>query len=158
MMRKLAVAAFAVAMLVTPLANAIDLGSEVTDMQALRKAVREDKRSLVESALMLTPREEKKFWPLYSTYQRHLDASNRRRVVAVEALVAADSPISELYARNVANELVASDEAEIRARRALQKGVLKALPPKKAARYLQLEAKARAVQAYDMAAAIPLIR
>jgi hypothetical protein len=32
------------------------------------------------------------------------------------------------------------------------------LPPKKAARYLQLESKIRAVQAYDIAANIPLVK
>jgi hypothetical protein len=32
------------------------------------------------------------------------------------------------------------------------------LPPTKAARYMQLEKKIRAVQAYDIAATIPLIR
>jgi hypothetical protein len=36
--------------------------------------------------------------------------------------------------------------------------VIKALPTKKAARYLQFEAKARAVQAYDLASAVPLVR
>jgi hypothetical protein len=36
--------------------------------------------------------------------------------------------------------------------------VMKALPAKKAARYLQLEAKIRATQLYDVAEAIPLIK
>ena len=35
---------------------------------------------------------------------------------------------------------------------------MRALPPKKALRYLQLEAKIRAVQAYDIAQAIPLVK
>ena len=152
------VAAVAVTLLLTPLAQAFDAASEVTDMAALRTAVRGDKRALVESVLTLTAREAKNFWPVYALYQRHLDSSNRRRVVAIENLVAADRPLSELYARNLGNELIASDEAEIKARRALQTGVFRALPPKKAARYLQLENKIRAVQAYDVAAAIPLIR
>jgi hypothetical protein len=158
MNRILGLAALAITLLMTPLAHAVDATSEVTDMRALRDAVRTDKRAFVESVLGLTPREANRFWPLYGMYQRHLDASNRRRVVAIESIVATDAPISELFARNVANELVASDEAEIRARRTLQNAVLKALPPKKAARYLQLENKIRAIQAYDIAAAIPLLR
>ena len=47
---------------------------------------------------------------------------------------------------------------EIRARRGLQNRLLKALPPIKAARYLQLESKIRALQDYDIAATIPLVR
>ena len=47
-------------------------------------------------------------------------------------------------------------ETEVRARRKLYNGLMRALPAKKAARYLQLEAKIRTVQAYDIASAIPL--
>ena len=36
--------------------------------------------------------------------------------------------------------------------------LLKALPPIKAARYLQLESKIRALQDYDIASTIPLVR
>jgi len=46
-------------------------------------------------------------------------------------------------------------EEESRARRTLQNKLVKALPPKKATRYLQLEAKIHAVQAYDIAVGIP---
>jgi hypothetical protein len=69
-----------------------------------------------------------------------------------------DKPLSDPYARNLAKELVAVDEAEVKARRAMYNRVIKALPPKKAARYVQLESKIRAVQAYDVATAIPLVK
>jgi hypothetical protein len=58
---------------------------------------------------------------------------------------------------------MAADEAEVKSRRSLQNRLMRGvptriLPPRKAARYLQLESKIRAVQAYDIAANIPLIR
>jgi len=137
--------------------------ADVTDMQALRAAVRADKKAFVASTLKLTPAEAKRFWPIYDNYQRIVDSANERRVVAVEALIALDKPISDLYARNLANELVATDEVEIKARRTLHNRLMRGvptriLPPKKAARYLQLESKIRAVQAYDVAANIPLVK
>jgi len=137
--------------------------ADVTDMQALRAAVRADKKAFVASTLKLTAAEAKRFWPVYDNYQRIVDSANERRVVAVEALIVLDKPISDLYARNLANELVATDEAEIKARRTLHNRLMRGvptriLPPKKAARYLQLESKIRAVQAYDIAANIPLVR
>ena len=163
MKKKLAFILFAVAAIAAPFASAEDKTAEVTDMQALRKAVQADKKALVASTLKLTDVEAKRFWPLYDGYQRDLDLINRRRVVALEGLVVADKPLSDLYARNLANELVATDEAEIKARRALHNRLMRGvptriLPPKKAARYMQLEAKIRAVQAYDIASAIPLIK
>lgn len=130
---------------------------EMVDMQALRKAVQSDKKAFVESTLNLSGAEAKKFWPLYAAYQRDVDMSNRRRVVAVEGLIALDRPLSDLYARNLAAELIAADEIEIKSRRTLQNRLMRALPAKKAARYLQLESKIRAVQAYDIAATLPLI-
>ena len=154
---------FAVLMIAPLVTWAEDKIADVTDMQALRKAVQSDKKALVASTLKLTDAEAKKFWPLYDAYQRDLDMTNRRRVVAIEGLVASDRPLSDLYAKNLANELIAADEGEIKARRTLNNRLMRGvptriLPPKKAARYLQLEAKIRAVQAYDIASAIPLAK
>lgn len=160
---KFAAVLFAVAMIAGQPASAQDKVADVTDMQALRAAVRADKKALVASTLQLTPAEAKKFWPLYDEYQRNLDMTNRRRVVAVERVITRDRPESDLSAKNLVNELIAVDEAEIKARRALHNRLMRGvpsriLPPKKAARYLQLESKIRAVQAYDVAATVPLIK
>ena len=163
MKKNFAAVLFFAAMIAAQSAWAEDKIADVTDMQALRAAVRADRKAFVASTLKLTPAEAKRFWPVYDNYQRVLDSANQRRVVAVEALVALDKPISDLYARNLANELVATDEVEIKARRTLHNRLMRGvptriLPPKKAARYLQLESKIRAVQAYDIAANIPLVR
>ncbi|MET0442790.1 MAG: hypothetical protein ABW071_12485 [Casimicrobiaceae bacterium] len=132
--------------------------ADVTDMQALRTAVKADKRAFVAATLTLTDAEAKKFWPIYDTYQRGLEAANRIRAVAIEGLLSRDKPVTDLYAKQLAGELIEADEAEVKARRTLYKSVMRALPPKKATRYLQLENKVRAVQSYDMAAAFPLIK
>jgi len=148
----LVVAAFAATM-----AWGQNKNAEVTDLQALRAAVKADRRALVAATLDLTDAQAKKFWPAYDAYQRAIDASNRTRNLALEGLIARDTPITDLYARNLATELVASDEAEVKARRTLYSRLMRALPATKAARYLQLESKIRAVQSFDLAAGIPLI-
>jgi hypothetical protein len=163
MKKNFAAVLFFAATIAAQSAWAEDKIADVTDMQALRAAVRADKKAFVASTLKLTAAEAKRFWPVYDNYQRIVDSANERRVVAVEALIALDKPISDLYARNLANELVATDEVEIKARRTLHNRLMRGvptriLPPKKAARYLQLESKIRAVQAYDIAANIPLVK
>jgi Spy/CpxP family protein refolding chaperone len=163
MKKNVAVVWLAALLLAAPSVRAEDKAADVTDMQALRTAVRTDKKAFVASILNLTPAEAKKFWPLYDEYQRNLDMTNRRRVVAVQQLIVQDKPASDLYAKNLANELIAVDEAEVKARRTLQNRLMRGLPsrilpPKKAARYLQLESKIRAVLAYDVAATVPLIK
>jgi Spy/CpxP family protein refolding chaperone len=154
---------FAASMAAVHPAAAEDKVADVTDMQALRDAVRSDKKALVASTLKLTAAEAKRFWPVYDAYQRDVDLANRRRNVTLVALIGLDKQPSDLYARNLANELIAADEAEIKSRRSLHNRLMRGVPtrilsPDKAARYLQLESKIRAVQAYDVAANIPLIR
>jgi Spy/CpxP family protein refolding chaperone len=164
MMKKYLIATvYAWSLLAAPMAIAEGNAADVTDMQALRDAVRSDKKALVASTLKLTDAEAKRFWPVYDSYQRDLDLANRRRNVVITALIGTDKPPSDLYARNLVNELIAADEAEIKSRRSMQNRLMRGvptriLPPRKAARYLQLENKIRAVQAYDIAANIPLIR
>jgi Spy/CpxP family protein refolding chaperone len=158
MKNNVAAVLFAIGTIAMPSAWAQDKIADVTDMPALRNAIRTDKKAFVASTLKLTDTQAKKFWPIYDAYQRSLDMSNRQRVVALEGLIVRDKPLTDLYARNLANDLIESDEAEIKARRTLRNRVMRALPPSKAARYLQLESKVRAVQAYDIAGAIPLIR
>jgi len=149
---------FIAAIALAPAAWAQDKPSDMTDMAALRAAVKNDKKALVTQTLDLTPAEAKKFWPAFEAYRRSTDMANRERNLALEGLIGANKPMSDLYAKNLAAELVAADDAEIKARRVLYNKVMKALPAKKAARYLQLESKIRAMQAYDVAVAFPLIK
>ncbi len=144
--------------LAAPMAIAEGSAADATDMQALRAAVRADKKALVASTLNLTQAEAKKFWPIYDAYQRDLDLSNRQRALALQGVITLDRPISDLYARSLSNQLIAADEAEVKATRSMLTKVMRALPPKKAARYVQLEMKILAYQAYDVATAIPLVK
>jgi Spy/CpxP family protein refolding chaperone len=157
-MKKNLVALLVAAFVMTAPAWGQDRTAEEAAIAALRKAVQTDKRALVASTLQLTDAEAKKFWPIYDSYQRVYDMLNRERNTALEGLVARDRPMSDLYARNLANELINVEEQEIKARRKMHNAVMRALPPRKAARYLQLEANIRAVRAYDIAVGFPLVQ
>src|SRR4051794_21743492 len=80
-----------------PMGRAQDANADVTDMQALRAAVKADKRAWVAATMALTPAEAKKFWPLYDAYQRDLGMFNRRRILALEGLIGRDRPVTDLY-------------------------------------------------------------
>ena len=149
---------FAVALSAPPSFAADGNAADVTDMQALRTAVRADKKAYVASVLMLTPAEAKNFWPAYDAYQRTLDMTGREKNVTVEGVIGTDKPVSDLYAKQIAKDIIVADEMDTKARRTLYNRVMRALPAKKAVRYLQLEGKIRAVQAYDIAQTIPLIK
>ncbi len=132
-------------------------GTNVGAMLAQAKTP-EGKRALVASSLALTDAEAKKFWPVYDAYQRKLEANNRRYSRAVEDVVMTDRPISDAYAKSLAKELTDVEDAEARARRSLYSGAVKALPGRKAVRYLQLESKLQSGYRYEVATALPLVR
>lgn len=164
MKTSLTVVLLALAMIAAPSAQSQDKAADVTDMAALRTAVRADKKAYVASVLKLTEAEAKKFWPVYDAYQRDVDMANRRRTVAFEGVIGQDKAVSDLYAKNLATEMITAEEIEIKARRTLHNRLIKPLPGRtimptvKGARYLQLESKIRAYQAYDIASTIPLIK
>jgi hypothetical protein len=158
MKRTAAALVFGIAMLGAAACAAADAPGDLTDMAALRRAVGADKRALVEQTLALTQAEARKFWPAYNAYQRTLESTDRRRTVVLEGLIAREREVSDRYAKALSVEMMAADEAEMRARRTMQNRVMRALPARKAARYLQLEAKLRALQLYDIAVMFPLIK
>jgi len=158
MQGNLAAIAFAVSILVTPPVLAQGSAADVTDMQALRTAVRADKKAFIASKMQLTEAEAKKFWPIYDQYQRDLDLANRQQTRAIEGLIAREKPVSDLYAKALLNDFIGADELELKARRKLYSRLISALPPKKAARYMQIESKIRAFQDYDIAVAFPLVQ
>jgi outer membrane PBP1 activator LpoA protein len=153
--------------LATALAAALLLGagpaaaqnpSDTTDMQSLRSAVHADKRDYVARVLKLSDAEAKKFWPIYNQYQRARAAADERRAKAIVDVVGRDAALTDAYAKVLAGELMAADEAEIKARRTLQNRLMRSVRPRTAARYLQLESKIRAVEAYDIASSLPLVQ
>jgi len=155
MNKVIAAFAIAVAAAASPIASAQDAAA-AADLQALQKAARADKRALVAKTLDLSPPEAKKFWPIYESLQKDLTNLNRQRNVALETLVNRDRPVSDAYAKQIVNDLLTVEEQEIKALRKASNASLKALPPRKAARYLQLEQKLRALQDYEIAIAFPL--
>ena len=155
-MKKMIVAAvFAAVAAAAPLAAAQDAAA-VADLQAMQQAARKDKRALVAEKLQLTPAEAKKFWPIYDQLQMDLQNVNRARNLALETLVSRDKPVSDAYAKQIVGDLMSVEEQEVKAMRKAVNGSMKALPPRKAARYLQIENKLRAAQDYEIAVVFPL--
>ncbi|MFO1323171.1 MAG: hypothetical protein U1F15_03810 [Burkholderiales bacterium] len=145
----------ALAAAAAPLAYAQD-ATQVAALEALQKAAKADKRALVASTLKLTDAEAKKFWPVYDQFQRDLEPIVRQRNRALEGLAMRDKPMTDAYAKSLVTELASLDEQEAKTRRKMANAAMRALPPKKAALYMQLESKLRAAQNYEIAAVFPL--
>ncbi len=130
-----------------------------TDMEILRQKVKADKKLLVSQNLDLTDAEAAKFWPVYDQYQSELDQINKRRLQMIMEYADAygKGPISNETATKLINEYQTIDADEARLRANAMPKIMAALPPVKAARYMQIESKIRAAINYEMASGIPLV-
>ena len=130
-----------------------------TNMEILRQKIKADKKLVVAENLKLTDAEGTAFWPVYDAYQKELQAINQRLTAAIRAYADAynKGPITDETAKKLLDESLAIDEAEVKLKRASAPKILAALPATKAARYIQIENKIRAVVRYELAAGIPLV-
>ncbi len=151
------VTAFAiVAGLVAP---AMAQTAETTNMEILRQKIKADKKLVVAEDLKLTDAEGTAFWPVYDVYQKELQAINQRLTATIRVYADAynKGPVPNETAKKLLDESLAIDEAEARLKSTSAPKILAALPATKAARYIQIENKIRAVVRYELAAGIPLV-
>jgi hypothetical protein len=129
-------------------------------MQVLREKIRADKKLLVATNMDLTESEAKNFWPIYDQYQKELQRINRRIADVVEGYAAdmRSQSLTDARAKKLIDEVVAIELAEAKFRSAYAPKLAQTLPPRKVARYLQIENKIRAVVKYDLATGAPLVR
>jgi len=145
----------AVATFPTP---ALTQGTSAENMQILREKIKADKKLLVATNMDLTESEAKGFWPVYEEYQKDLTTINQRigKLIGSYAADYRAKTLTDEKAQKLIDELVAIEQAEAGLKASYVPKLSQVLPPKKVARYLQIENKIRAVVKYDLAGAVPL--
>jgi hypothetical protein len=146
------IAAFALLAVVAPaspqgVSDALELTRQKVDTQ---------RRFLISGALPLTDDEAKAFWPLFDGYQKEREKLDRRANRFVADFVAALPGLTDKQAGAFIDETLQIEEERLRVRRLWLGRMARALPPRKLARYLQLENKLDAVVRADVARQIPL--
>jgi Spy/CpxP family protein refolding chaperone len=146
-----------VAALATP---AFAQTAATTNMDILRQKVKADKKLLVAQNLSLTDAEAAAFWPVYDAYQKELQPINDRMAATIMAYAKAYNagPVTNDTAKMLIDQSAAIDAAEAALKTSSQAKILAALPATKAARYIQIENKIRAMIRYELAANIPFVQ
>ena len=155
--------------LVTALALAITVGltatgmaqtTGTTNMEILLQKVKADKKLVVAQNLQLTDAEGAAFWPVYDAYQKDLQAINQRLTNVIRAYADAynKGPVANDVAKKLLDEVLAIEDAEAKLKSSSAPKILAVLPATKAARYIQVENKIRAVIRYELATGIPLVQ
>ena len=128
------------------------------NMDVLREKVRADKKLVVAVTLELTEGEAKAFWPVYGAYQSDMITHYDRVAKLIDDYAKAYATMDDATATELLGEFLAleTDYAAL-LNRYLPK-FQHVLPPRKVARFYQLENKLRAVLDYQLARAIPLVK
>jgi hypothetical protein len=128
------------------------------NMQIMKDKIKADKKLLVANNMQLTESEAKAFWPVYEQYQKDLAAINQRIGKLIESYAADYQTMTDEKAKKLTAEMVAIEKAEAGLKESSVPKLSKVLPPKKVARYLQIENKIRALVKYELAGEIPLVQ
>jgi hypothetical protein len=134
--------------------------ADTTNMDILRQKIKADRKLVVAENLQLTDAEGAKFWPVYDAYQKELQQINDRLYAVILAYAEAykKGPVTDAAAKKLIEDAGAVDDAEAALKRTSLPKILAVLPAAKAARYVQIENKIRAVLRYELAANIPLVQ
>ncbi len=129
------------------------------NMQILLDKIKADKKLLVAKNMDLTESEAQGFWPVYEQYQQELAVFNQRIGKVIESYAAAyrANSMSDETAKNLIAEFVAIEKGEAAVKDYFVPKLNQVLPPRKVARYLQIENKIRAAIKYQLAGEIPLV-
>jgi hypothetical protein len=149
--------ALAACMLVVP---CVVQAQTASDMEILRQKLKADKKLVVAQAMQLSDAEAAGFWPVYDAYQNDLGQLNARLVQLIKSYAEAyrTDTLTDDKAQALTDEALKIEQAEVDMKRAYLPKLSAVVSPVKAARYLQVENKIRAVLKFDLATEIPLAK
>jgi hypothetical protein len=130
------------------------------NLEIMHEKLKADKKLIVAKYMELTESEAKKFWPVYEEYQKDLQKIDQRLLHLLQSYAAdyRDKSLTDEKAKQLLDEWIAIDNDDAKRRAAYVPKVMKVLPAKKAARYLQIENEYRILLKYDLAVTVPLVQ
>ena len=130
------------------------------NMESVHEKLKADKKLIVTKYMDLTESEAKNFWPVYEEYQKDLQKIDQRLLNLLQSYAAdyRNQSLTDEKAKKLLDEWIAIDNDDAKRRASYVPKVMKALPAKKAARYLQIENEYRILLKYDLAATVPLVQ
>jgi hypothetical protein len=127
--------------------------------EIVHEKLKGDKKLIVTKYMALTAAEAKKFWPVYEEYQKDLQKIDERLLNLLESYATdyRNQSLTDDKAQKLLDEWIAIENDDAKRRASYVPKVMNALPPKKAARYLQIENEYRILMKYDLASIVPLV-
>ncbi len=128
------------------------------ETQSLRADLQAERTKLVAANLQLTDAEGAKFWPLYNEYRAQHSKLGDRTITLVEDYAQNYETLSDEKAKDLLKRQFQIEDDRLKLQRSYAGKFEKILPPKKVARYYQIERKLDAAVMYEAAQSIPLAK
>jgi hypothetical protein len=130
----------------------------VAELELTRASVQVARQAYVTSAMDLEAKEAEAFWPLYREYRDAMGKVNDRTAkLLVDYLTTYDN-LSDEAAKRMLNDFLSIEKARTGVKTQYVPRFSKVLPPRKVARFFQVDNKLDAVIAADLARSVPLAR
>jgi hypothetical protein len=127
-------------------------------MEVLREKVRADKKLVVAVMLDLTEAEAKGFWPVYGAYQSDMIAHHDKLAKLIMDYAKAYPSMTDDAATQLLGEYLALETEHAALLTRYLPRFQKVVPPRKVARFYQLENKLRALLNAQLAQDIPFVK
>jgi len=128
------------------------------NLQIIHEKLKADKKLIVSKYMELTEAEAKSFWPVYEEYQTDLQKIYDRMGSLLKSYAAEYKSLTDEKAKTLLDDWLSLEQDDAKRRQSYVPKILKALPGKKAARYLQIENEFHILLNYDLAATVPLVQ
>jgi hypothetical protein len=155
-MKKLMLAAAAVAALGFQHSVPAQTGSNYDDTQVLLSQIQSDRRAIALAGLGLSDAETSKFIPIYDEYQREEKALAQRSIDVINKFAANFDSMTDDAARTIMKDWFKIQDDRVALMKKYSKKLEKELPASKVLRWVQIENKMNALTSFEAARIVPL--
>jgi hypothetical protein len=135
-----------------------DNSSIDSDIQMLRADIRSDKTKIMADQMELSDTEGKAFWPIYNEYDTELSKLNDQRVELLKEYASEYNTMTDPQVQSLADRSFALQKKRIDLRQKYFKKISKAVSPKTAARFVQVEDRVDMLLNLQLAANLPMVQ
>jgi hypothetical protein len=126
-------------------------------IEALRKDVSAGKADILGKTMALDSTQAAAFWPVYKQYEAELMTLSNERVAVIQDLAEHFDSLDDAKAKGLLERQVAFEEKRLALTKKYKDEMLKVLPAKTVARFLQVESRLSKLVDLTIASEIPLV-
>lgn len=126
--------------------------------EVIRADMRAKHAELISKVMVLSEKEAQAFWPIYRDYERDLMKLNDERLALIKDYAAHYDNMSEEKANELAERSLDWQAGRVKLMRHYYKKFSKALTPKTAAKFFQVENQLWMIMDLQIASELPLVK